>query len=285
MRRWITQFLFLFLQNPFIQNFLTGTIYRGPAKVVCTGTLNCYSCPAALFSCPIGTMQFLIEYAKMIPAYAIGSLAIFGPLFGRGPCAYACPFGLLQDLLHRLSPFRSQVRIIPWVRQAKWLVFAVFVVIVPYWKEIPAFCAWICPAGTLQAGIPIVLANDSFRTGIGLTFAWKVLLLAVIVLYAMREQRPFCRYLCPLGLFLGLFNRISMLRIARDRNTCLSCGMCGRQCPMGLELPREINALDCIKCGTCIKGCPPKIRALSWKFTPFDAEPAPDKGRTVRTQN
>ncbi len=285
MKRWIIQFIFLVIQNPFIQNFLTGTIYRGPAKAICTGTLTCYSCPAAPFSCPIGTMQYIIEYAKMIPTYAIGSLAVFGTLFGRGPCAYACPFGLLQDLLHKFSPFSAQVRMMPWVRQLKWVIFAAFVVIIPYWKELPAFCAWICPAGTLQAGIPIVIANESFRVGVGLTFAWKVILLVIILLYAMREQRPFCRYLCPLGLFLGLFNRIAMLRIARDRKVCLSCGMCGKQCPMGLELPREINHLDCIKCGTCIKGCPPKIKALSWKFMPLDAEIASVEEKGVRTQN
>ncbi len=285
MRRWIIQFFFLAVHHPFIQNFLTGTIYRGPTKMICTGTLTCYSCPAAPFSCPIGTMQYLIEYAKMIPTYAIGSLAVFGTLFGRGPCAYACPFGLLQDILHKLSPFSAHRRIIPSLRHLKWLVFGALVVIVPLWQEIPAFCAWFCPAGTLQAGIPIVIANESFRSGIGLTFAWKVFLLVVILLGAMREHRPFCRYLCPLGLFLGLFNRISMIQITRDHKKCLVCRECGKQCPMGLSLPDEINHLDCIKCGSCVRGCPPKVKALLWRFAPLEAEVTSAPEKSAKTQN
>jgi len=287
-KRWIIQFIFLAVQHPFLQNFLSGTIYRGPLKTVCTSTLTCYSCPAAPFSCPIGTVQYIIEYMKMIPTYAVGWLTFFGTFLGRAPCAYACPFGFLQDILYRFSPFSSQRCLLPMARHLKWLIFALFVLIVPYWKDIPAFCAWVCPAGTLQAGLPIVIANPSFRNGIGVTFFWKMFLLLAILLYSLREQRPFCRYLCPLGLFLGFFNRISMLQIVCNQKKCLSCGVCGKKCPMGLSLPREINTLDCIKCGTCIAECPPKIQALSWRFSLFSTTktllPTPDTD-TTRRQN
>lgn len=290
-KRWVIQFIFLVVQHPFIQNFLTGTIYRGPLKAICTSTLTCYSCPAAPFSCPIGTIQYLIEYMKMVPTYAIGTLTLFGTFWGRAPCSYACPFGFLQDILYRVSPFSYQTRLSGWARHLKWPVLVLLVLIIPYWKEIPAFCAWLCPAGTLQAGIPIVIANPSFRSGIGITFVWKAFLLLAVLLYSLRVQRPFCRYLCPLGLFLGFFNRVSILQITRDKKRCLSCGVCGKKCPMGLLLPRGINSLDCIKCGSCIAECPPKIQALSWKFSLFGSgtkeqvSALEDLGEKTKTQN
>jgi len=78
----------------------------------------------------------------------------------------------------------------------------------------------------------------------------------------MREQRAFCRYICPLGLMLGLLNRISIFRIKLDKSKCHTCSACESSCPMGLNLPEEIDSTDCIKCGQCIDACPSKFNAI-----------------------
>lgn len=254
-KRWMAQFFFLALQNPFLQNFFTGTIYRGSSKAVCVPSLHCYSCPSMPFSCPIGTIQFIFDYAKMLPYYALGMIIGVGAIFGSGTCAYFCPFGFLQELLYKISPFKSRQTLPHIFRHTKWLILGIFVILLPLWQHIPAFCAYICPAGTLEAGIPILLANPGYRDSAGLTFVWKMIFLISLILYVMREERAFCRYLCPLGLLLGLFNRVSLLQITLHRHSCKSCNVCGRSCPMGLNLPEEINAIDCIKCGECVKAC------------------------------
>jgi len=267
-RRMFIQLFFLIVQNPFINNFLTGKIYRGGSKAICVPSLHCYSCPSAPFSCPIGTIQYVIKYAKMVPYFAIGTLVAVGTLFGSASCGYFCPFGFFQDLIYKISPFKSKKKLPFKLRYTKWVMLLGFVLILPIFSDTPPFCAYICPAGTLGAGIPLVAANEGLRASAGLTFIWKLLLLVGIILYAMREERAFCRYLCPLGLILGLFNRISFFQIKLKTTACRSCTICHptRHCPMGLQLPEKINSIDCIKCGECIQPCPFNAIDKEWNF-------------------
>lgn len=258
MRRLIIQVLFFFVQNPFLQNFFTGRIYPSSVREYCVPTLNCYSCPAAPFSCPVGTAQYVIEYARRFPFFVTGFLMTIGTLFGSATCAYVCPFGLFQDFIYRISPIKRKVKSpVPKIfRYAKWVMLFGFVIIIPLIYHFPAFCAYVCPAGTLEAGIPLLIANEGLRHSAGMTFVWKVIFLILIIFYGMREQRPFCRFLCPLGLFLGFFNKISLLQIKVDPDHCRDCGICSASCPMGLDLPAEVNSIDCIKCGDCATPCP-----------------------------
>ncbi|MBP5701152.1 MAG: 4Fe-4S binding protein, partial [Lachnospiraceae bacterium] len=73
-----------------------------------------------------------------------------------------------------------------------------------------------------------------------------------------------CRFICPLGAIYGLFNRIALIRIKFDKDTCVDCGTCKKACPMRLDPVKECNHADCIRCGKCMEDCPAK--ALS--FTP-----------------
>ncbi len=272
MKRWMIQLLFFIVQNPFLQNFFTGKIYASSVRQHCVPTLNCYSCPAAPFSCPIGSIQYLIEYAKIVPFSILGFLTAIGAIFGSASCAFMCPFGALQDLLYRISPFKSLKKLPFFVRHIKWVILLLFVIIIPLWKHIPAFCAYICPAGTLEAGIPLLITNEGLRASAGGTFVFKSVSLFLLLLWAMREQRPFCRYLCPLGLFFGLFNKISLLQIKLNHDKCRKCHVCQpeKSCPMGLKLPEKVNTLDCIKCGECIKPCP--FHAINKEFIPKSKE-------------
>ncbi len=257
-KRWIIQLVFFLIQNPFLQNFFTGTIHKGSTKSFCTPGLHCYSCPAAAFSCPIGTIQFIFDYAKAVPFYAFGLLTVSGTLFGSATCAYVCPFGFFQEIIYKISPFKKYEAKLPRIfRYTKYLVLVFMVILIPFIFHIPSFCAYLCPSGTFTAGVPLLLANEGYRATVGMTFVWKITFFIALVFYAMREKRPFCRYLCPLGLFLGFFNKISLYRIKLNSDKCRHCKVCfaTKTCPMGLNLPDEIDSIDCIKCGECIDSC------------------------------
>ena len=85
------------LSNAYIKGFLPGdpVIYQGKLKQVCVPGMNCYSCPGALGSCPIGSMQAIFDGRhRGIAAYVIGYLAVIGLFVGRFICAWLCLFGL-----------------------------------------------------------------------------------------------------------------------------------------------------------------------------------------------
>ena len=120
----------------------------------------------------------------------------------------------------------------------------------------PYFCQYICPAGTLGGGIPLMIADPALRKLAGALFSWKALVLAVIVAASMGIHRPFCRYLCPLGAFYAWFNRFSFFQMRLDAKKCIDCKACERVCPMAVEVTKDINSPECIRCGVCKTVCP-----------------------------
>ena len=95
--------------NGYAKGFLEGKIYKGQIKYVCVPGLNCYSCPGALGSCPIGSLQAVLDSGKFrVSCYVFGFLTLFGALLGRFVCGWLCPFGLVQDLLHKIPLFRKK---------------------------------------------------------------------------------------------------------------------------------------------------------------------------------
>ena len=256
-KRSFIQLLFLIIQNPFISNFLTGKPYNGPTKTFCAPGLHCYSCPSMAFGCPLGTLQYVIKYASMIPFFALGTLSAAGAILGRATCAYVCPFGFFQELLYSISPWKNiEAKLPQKFRYIKWFNLFFFVLLIPAFGLAQGFCAYVCPSGLIVAGIPIIAANSGLRATIGLTFWWKVALTIIFVIYFMREKRAFCRYICPLGLILGFFNRVSILQIKLNQNKCISCSACKKHCPMGIDPVKEVNSIECIKCGDCVRVCP-----------------------------
>ena len=263
-RGWI-QAAAALLSNGHISGFFKGGIYSGPLKQVCVPGLNCYSCPGALGACPIGAMQAVISGNRHnFSFYVFGILALFGVLLGRAVCGFLCPFGWLQELLHKIPVRKLRVRreVDRPLRFFKYGVLALFVLALPAFAVdavglgAPWFCKWICPAGTLEGGIPLALANAGLRAGLGLTFWWKIFLLILVLAFSMVIYRPFCKYLCPLGAFYALFNRWSLVRLEVDRERCTACGACERACPMQAPILKNINSAECIRCGKCASVCP-----------------------------
>ena len=262
------QVLWAFLINSYLVGFVQGKIYRGKLKNLCVPGLNCYSCPGAVGSCPIGAMQAVIgSWNFKFAFYAAGFLMFIGALMGRFVCGWLCPFGLIQDLLYKI-PFLRKINTFKGdklLRKLKYVILLVFVILLPMFlvdvlgQGLPYFCKFICPAGTLEGGILLVLFNESMRGALGWLYAWKSVLLAVTILLSVVTYRPFCKYICPLGAVYSVFNPIAVFRYRIDKEKCTGCGACARVCKMQVDPAKNVNHAECIRCGACKDACPVKV--------------------------
>lgn len=267
-RRKIIQAATAVLCNSHLKGFFTGKLYRGNLKNICVPGLNCYSCPGAVGACPIGSLQAVAGNSKFIISYyVIGLLALFGLALGRAVCAFLCPFGLVQELLHKIPVRKIKER--PFYRalsKLKYVVLLVLVLGIPIGLTIagkismPTFCQYLCPAGTLQAGLPMLLLNPPLRTAAGPLFFWKAGLLAIFIVWSVVQFRPFCRFFCPLGAIYSLFNKFSFIQIDIDGEACTGCGACTKNCKMQAK---SVKDTECIRCGECVGKCPQN--AMCWK--------------------
>lgn len=263
--RTVVQLGWTALTNGYAAGFAKGTIYKGELKSVCVPGLNCYSCPGAFGSCPIGSLQAVLgDRNHWFSFYVVGFLLLVGAVLGRFVCGWLCPFGLVQDLLHKI-PFPKKRKRLPGDRVLKYLRYVVlvgFVIVLPLTvldvvgQGSPWYCKYICPSGTLFAGIPLVASNPALQSALGWIFNWKVAILVVLLLLSVVVYRPFCRYLCPLGAIYGLFNPIAFYRYEVDKDKCVDCGLCARACGFGIRTNETPNSPECIRCGECLKACP-----------------------------
>lgn len=289
--RSLSQFGAAVLSNAYLKGFLTGKIYEGSLKRACIPTLNCYSCPGALFSCPIGAAQVIFSGAggmdptavhtyrdkfwnilSYTPLTVIGMLFVVGALFGRASCGWICPFGFLQDQLHRLPTpkFRAPKAL----RLLKYVFLVVMVVLLPLLMFLntgfgePTYCKYVCPAGTLEGGLLLPLLNPDLRAVLGKLFLWKFSLLVFFLIAMVFVARPVCTWACPIGAFLAPFNSASILRLHFARDGCVHCGACNRVCVTSLDVETEIDGPDCVRCLECAKSCPHHLIGFSAPLLP-----------------
>lgn len=249
--------------NIHLPNFAKGSIYQGAEKTVCVPGLNCYSCPAAAGACPIGAFQSVVGSSKFnFSYYVTGTLILIGVLLGRFVCGFLCPFGWLQELLHKIPGKKLSTKGLKALTYIKYfvLLFAVVVLPVMVVNDVgmgdPFFCKYICPQGVLEGAIPLSITNAGIRSALGQLFTWKLFVLIAVVVLSVLFYRPFCKWICPLGAFYGLMNKASLLGIRVDACKCISCGMCSKVCQMDVDVTRAPNHAECIRCGKCIGACP-----------------------------
>ncbi len=263
--RHLFQSVWALITNSYIVGFVQGKIYQGKIKNICLPGLNCYSCPGALGSCPVGALQSSIgDRGNKISLYVSGFLIAVGALCGRYVCGWLCPFGLIQDLLHKIPlPFKiKSFKGDKILRKLKYLILAVFVILLPMvvvdmtGLGEPWFCKYICPAGTLEGGVPLVAFDSALRSAIGFLYNWKILILLLTVIVSIFIFRPFCKYICPLGAIYSLFNNVAVFKIQHFEDKCINCNICSQKCKMNVEPFKNANSTECIRCRECIISCP-----------------------------
>ena len=261
-RGWIQAGAVLFT-NLHLPNFIKGGIYRGKGKNVCVPGLNCYSCPAASGACPIGAFQAVAGSSKFRFSYYIsGFLILLGVLLGRLICGFLCPFGWFQELLHRIPTRKLSTKKLRPLTYLKYVILLVMVVLLPaiavndVGMGDPFFCKYLCPQGVLEGAIPLALVNSGIRAALGKLFTWKLCILLAVTALSILFYRPFCKWLCPLGAFYALFNKVSLLQMKVDVNACISCGKCARACGMDVDVTKTPDHAECIRCGKCVLACP-----------------------------
>ena len=169
--------------------------------------------------------------------YAVAK--IFGPLiFGRGFCGYACWTAMVLDFL----PYKTRAlprKNIGWIRYLTFALSFLFVSALFLMKvgNLERIMFWAFLIGNLVY----------YLVGIALAFLFK-------------DNRAFCKYICPVTVFLKPMSYFSLVRIRCDKTKCISCGKCKRVCPMDVEMTdnsrKRKNGTDCILCMECVKVCP-----------------------------
>lgn len=268
MRGWIQAGATL-LSNIHLSNFFKGGIYQGSGKAVCVPGLNCYSCPAASGACPIGAFQAVAGSSKFGFSYYItGFLILVGVLLGRFVCGFLCPFGWLQDLLHKIPGRKISTGRLKPLTYVKYAVLIGTVILLPalMTNDVgmgdPYFCKYICPQGVLEGALPLAAANAGIRSALGTLFTRKLIILMAVGILSVVFYRPFCKWVCPLGAFYGLMNKVALLGVEVDRGKCVSCGRCAEVCKMDVDITRTPNHGECIRCGKCVTVCP--VDALAY---------------------
>src|SRR5512134_3878692 len=150
------------LPNSYAQGFLAAVLYQGSLKSVCSPLLNCYACPSALFSCPIGTLQHFMVTGSF-PYYGAGTLAAIGATVGR-------------------MTF--------WTRHIRYVVLIGLVFAIPYITHENWFSK-LCPMGTLIGGLPWVTLNLNVRSMIRALFWVKIAILLFFLTASTMVKRPF----------------------------------------------------------------------------------------------
>lgn len=153
-------------------------------------------------------------------------------IFGRLACSILCPVGILQELLYKI-PFFKKRRNLPHdevLRNIKYVVL-IFVII-------SIILDFTMPGLTEEKINSLVVKIGGF---------------ILVFRLSLFTFRPFCKYFCPFGLVLGLFNKISPFRYKVKNDKCIKCNICARECKMDIVPYTDIDSIECIKCGKCLK--------------------------------
>jgi ferredoxin-type protein NapH len=237
--------------------------------------LNCYSCPVGTVACPIGS-AIAFGLVRRIPYYIIGFLGLMAVSAGRAFCGWACPFGYLQDGLYRIRTPKFK-----FPRAAdglKYVLLVVLVIALPVAlgggngltpeqritsdkSDVVDYCGTICPAGTLEAGLPLLASDATARAQVS-TRTWsKLAILGVVLGLMVFSRRSFCRGLCPLGATMSLLSGVSTFRLRTETDKCTKCMRCVRVCPTKSRLVPETAGgkeatAECVMCLDCVRSCP-----------------------------
>ncbi len=252
----------IWVQSAFLLVWLDPLGFR--LHNICAPVFHCYSCPLATFACPIGVLANF-SALHVFPFVAIGMLIVVGILLGSLFCGWACPFGLLQDLIAKVPTTKFDLP--KWTANLRYVVLIVMVLLVPYFlgEGHLLFICRLCPAGALEGALP----NVARQAIAGETVVWpsalKIAIVVLIIVAMVFKCRPWCRLFCPLGAIFGLFNRISALYLRFDADKCTNCNQCHKFCKYGIQPEKTPNSSRCIRCLECTH-CGPGVMTFGSIF-------------------
>ena len=169
---------------------------------------------------------------------------IIGPLiFGRLWCGWACWTAMVLDLLPFKRP-QGRVRNRGWIRYAHFALGLVLALGLYYGAGFAA-------AANNSAAVIWFIAGNVLYYALGIGLA-----------YALKDNRAFCKYVCPITALLKVGTHVSLLRVGADQDACTQCGACSRSCPMNINIPQyvaegtRVMSTECTLCQTCVTTCP-----------------------------
>jgi polyferredoxin len=180
---------------------------------------------------------FLGVFEAAVIHYAVAK--IFGPLiFGRGWCGYACWTAMVLDFLPFKNP-ENPGRKIGWIRYIMFVLSFIFVLTLFLFQiknlEMIMFRAFI-------------ISNALYYT------------IGIILAFAFKDNRAFCKYICPVTVLLKPMSYFALIKIRCDEDKCISCGICKKVCSMEVDVTdnsrKRTKGTDCILCLECVKDCP-----------------------------
>ena len=218
--------------------------------------------------CPLGGIETLWAYITTGQTLKTTNLLNFAILMavvgvslvaGRAFCGWMCPIGTLQDMFTSLArrlggekkrakgmkskarfPIHVPPKVDKWLRYLKYVILALM--LIASVRAIYPPLHDICPARAIFA--------------FHLDTPLLVIVLLVFVLSSLFINRFSCKYLCPLGAALAIFNKISPIHLAFNENSCSSCGRCENECLMDIpDIPENSRSAECIRCLECMETC------------------------------
>lgn len=169
--------------------------------------------------------------------YAVAK--IFGPfLFGRGWCGFACWTAMILDLLPYKIPQQPRKKW-GWIRYITFVLSFIFVsgLFLAQVKNMEQIMFWL-----------FLIGNSLYY------------IVGIFLAFALKDNRAFCKYICPITVFLKPASYFSLLRIKCDKSKCVSCGKCKKGCPMNVDVTdnsrKRKNGTECILCFECKNICP-----------------------------
>lgn len=172
-------------------------------------------------------------------------ISVFSIVGNKVFCGWACPIGAVQELFNQI-PLPKRIKVILPFRVSNPIRITIFV----------AFIVFVFTAGISVYDYFNPFHFLHWRFGLYVTMVLLIVLAASLFIF-----RPFCYFVCPIGLFTWVLEHYSLIKVKVNKHNCKECNLCIKKssCPAVQSiLDDKRYRPDCFACGRCIGACPEK---------------------------